>query len=106
MKSGCVVIGKIPDVVPEWMLDEENNISPNGLWFYDIRDAQKIIANVIKCYMDDSIPESYLEMAKSFENKYTMESKKEQIETLFSKYIENRIAEIEDVKNKIISQNK
>lgn len=104
IKSGCITIGKIPNVIPEWMYNEDQTgLSGSGAWFNDIRDVQKIIANAIKSTLDDTVPPELFEEMKSFENKYTVENRRSQISEVFNEYIKNRIDEINLVKEKIIN---
>lgn len=106
IKSGSITIGKIPNVIPEWMYnDEKTGLSDAGAWFDDIRDVQKIIANAIKALLDDVIPEELYTSMKKFEDMYTVENRRNEISEVFKKYTENRIAEIEAVKSKIINPN-
>ena len=102
IKSGSITIGKIPNVIPEWMYNSDKTaLTKAGVWFNDIRDVQKIIANAIKASLDDLVPEElYQEMAE-FDNKYTVENKREQIKNVFSEYVEDRINEIKSVRDKI-----
>lgn len=104
IKSGSIVIGKIPNVIPEWMYNNDNTgLNNAGVWFNDIRDAQKIIANAIKALLDDVVPEELYEAIKIFDDKYTIDSRREQITNVFGNFVEARIAEINSVKDKIIN---
>lgn len=104
IKSGSITIGKIPNVIPEWMYNEEGtNLTNAGVWFDDIRDSQKIIANVVKSFLDDKVPLELYESMKLFENKYTIENRREQINEIFNNYVENRVNEMETIKNKILN---
>lgn len=105
IKSGSIVIAKIPDVIPEWMYNEDKtNLNNAGIWFNDIRDVQKIIADVIKSSLEDNIPEELYQEMANFENKYTEEERKLQLENLFNDYIKNRISEMTIVKNNIANK--
>lgn len=107
IKSGSIVIGKTPNVIPEWMYNEERNgFSDAGVWFSDIRDIQKILANAIKAVLDDTVPQELYDSMKNFENKYTIENRADQIKDVFNNYIGNRINEMEMVKEQIIKNKK
>lgn len=107
IKSGCITIGKLPNVIPEWMYNEEKTGLTNaGVWFNDIRDSQKIIANSIKAFLSDEVPEELYEAMRTFENKYTNDNRREEIKTVFNNYVENRINEMETIKNKILNSEK
>lgn len=104
IKSGSIVIGKIPQIIPEWMYNEEKDgLNKAGIWFNDMRDVQKITENAIKAVLDDVVPNELYGEMKAFEDKYSPESRRQQISNLFETYIKNRIDEIEKVKTKVIA---
>lgn len=86
MKSGSIVIGKIPDIVPEWMINEDNSFKDNGLWFNDIRDAHRIIASVIRAWIYDEVPNEIIQEMKNMENIYTPQN---QINDIKKVYVED-----------------
>jgi hypothetical protein len=105
IKSGSITIGKVPDIIPEWMYNNDNTgLSKAGVWFNDMRDVQKITANAIKSVLDDLVPEDLYNAMKDFDNRYTMEQRKAQISNIFNKYVSSRLKEIEVVKTKAISE--
>lgn len=83
MACGNVVIGKIPENMPEWMCDKDGNLLDNGAWFFNSSNAQDLIASVIQSFLKESIPNSfYDEMNKTVSN-YTSEKQEEQIKSAF-----------------------
>ena len=102
IKSGSIVIGKIPDVIPEWMYsDDKTSISTNGLWFDNFKDVHKLIAQAIKLWLDDEIPEIITDEMVKMEDRYTVEDKQTQLLYVIETYIAERIIELKDIKNKI-----
>ncbi len=96
MKSGSLVIGKIPEVIPEWMYDDDKtSLVDNGIWFTDFRKIHNIIAQAIKLWMEDAIPETLYEEASKTALKYTVEDKVKQLNTVFGEYVTERIAELQ-----------
>jgi hypothetical protein len=85
MVSGTPVIGKIPNLKPEWM-DESN-----GIWTYQYNEIIDVLANFTQNWLEDNIsPQLYEKMLES-SKKYQDGSKFENdvIET-FNKYFETR----------------
>jgi hypothetical protein len=86
MSCGVPVIGKMPDLQPEWM--NENN----GIWITDELLLPDYIADFIQNWLEDNIkPELYTEGLKTanlFKNKQLFESN---VINMFSKYMETRI---------------
>ena len=77
MKCGVPVIGKVPNMVPEWIADK------NGMWTNNINNIVDILGNYIQAWLEDLEPqEIYEEMDKTYE-KYTEENQRESIKTYF-----------------------
>lgn len=95
MAAGNVVIGKVPENVPDWMLDDEGNLIDNGVWFFKNSDAQDAIAGVIQSFITDSIPEGLYEDAKKTAEKYKPEFQKNDIERVYKGLFEQRKKELE-----------
>ncbi len=101
---GNIVVGKVPETIPEWM-EENDEVLNNGVWFYDINEIPDILAKVIGSWMRDEIPnEIYNEMEKTAE-KYTYEKWNKNITNMISDIFEERrnyfISMKQTVENKI-----
>lgn len=90
MKSGSIVIAKIPDTTLEWMEPKPgSNTLPNCcVWFDDIRNSHRQIASVVRSWITDTVPGVIFEDAKEVSSKYT----KEQTENEFIAYLKNMVA--------------
>lgn len=107
IKSGSIVIGKLPDVIPEWIYDDKKeNILSNGLWFDNFKDIHKIIAQGIKLWLNDEIPQFIYDDMEETAKKYTPSKKKETLKTVFESYIDERITELTEVKKQFELKNK
>ena len=77
IKSGNIVIGKIPELIPEWMLSEDKTqLLDNGIWFNDINSVHKIIADVIRTWINDDIPSEITDAMKETAKKYSFDEYK------------------------------
>lgn len=102
IKSGSIVIGKIPNVIPDWMYNEDKtDFLYNGLWFNDIRDIYKLIAQAITLWMEDEIPPIMQEHMKITSSKYTDEQKLIQVKQVFGEYVTDRVKELEELINNL-----
>ena len=102
IKSGSIVIGKIPETIPEWMWNQDKtDMSTNGLWFNDFKDVHKLIAQAIKLWMDDQIPSIITDEMIKMNDKYSKEQKETQTISVIKELIEERIEELKVVINKI-----
>lgn len=110
MKCGVPVIGKVPNMVPEWITDK------NGLWTNNINNIVDILGNYIQAWLEDLEPkEVYIEMEKTCKD-YTMEEQKKSIKEYFNnltnkvaKEFEVKLKELKDMRmteNDLITNNK
>lgn len=99
MKSGVPVIGKIPNMVPEWLeeVDQQNNaiIKDNGIWTNDILKMPDLVATFIRLWLEDNIPsELYQKMNESVDGKYSIEEEKKTVEIVYNNLIQKRKMEL------------
>lgn len=107
IKSGCVVIGKIPTVIPDWMYnDDKTGISSNGIWYDNEKDVYRLLSHTIKLWLDDAIPEVITNEMVKLKDKYTFKQKQEELLTVFKSLSKDRINELQVVKNKFLENNK
>ena len=99
MKCGVPVIGKVPNMVPEWLeeVDEQNNlmIKDNGIWTNDILKLPDLVSTFIRLWLEDNIPsELYQKMEESVNGKHTMEEEIKGVETVYNNLIQKRKMEL------------
>lgn len=87
MACGNLVIGKIPENNPEWMVEENGDLKKNGIWFYNMRELPDILANVIGAVIHNSIPRRIVDEAKSTVLDYTQEKQNADIVRVFEETI-------------------
>ena len=95
MKSGVPVIGKIPDLHPEWMNED------NGIWINDETILMDVVADYIQNWLEDNIkPDLYENMEKTVK-KYSDKQKFESsVIKQFDDYITVRAEAFENQINK------
>jgi glycosyltransferase involved in cell wall biosynthesis len=85
MKSGVPVIGKVPNIAPDWMTEE------NGIWITDKTLFADVIADYIQNWLEDNInPEIQNEMKKTIELISDKQKFESSVVTLFSGYLNTR----------------
>ena len=97
MRCNNIVIGKIPETVPEWMEDEEGIIN-NGLWVYDINDIPDVLAKAIGSWMRSELPKELTTEMEKTNQRYTSEEWDKNVENLFKTIIDENINNFEEVK--------
>jgi len=69
MSSGTPVIGKVPNMLPTWMNDE------NGVWVNNENDMVDVVANFVQNWLEDNISEKLYENMLSTSNEFKNKSK-------------------------------
>ena len=95
MACGNLIIGKVPENIPAWMLNDKKQLRNNGIWFYNFRELPDLLANVLGALLHENIPqEIYDEMEKTV-SEYTQDRQNKDINEAIEKtIINNRINEL------------
>lgn len=98
MECNTPVIGKMPNMIPEWMetkdADGNYSIKNNGVWTNTTLNIPELIATYMKVWLEDSVPTEMLESIKESQGKYTTENQKEAVKNVYFGLLENRKIEI------------
>ena len=100
IRSGNIVIGKVPEHMPEWMGDE-NGLFDHGVWTYDINMIPDILPRVLGSWMQDNVPTVLYENMEKLDNLYTYETYNDNVTNIVKGYVEDRINELKDIQNLI-----
>lgn len=99
MKSGSIVIAKIPENEQKWMVsDEDINMKNCCVWFDKFEDSHRVIASVIRSWMTDNVPTVLAEEAEKVNEMYSYEATEKE----FVEYINNVLETRKDEMNKMI----
>lgn len=104
IKTGNIVIGKVPEHMPEWMGDE-NGLFNNGVWTYDLNTIPDILSRVLGSWMQDRIPETLCENMDNVDNLYIFEDYQNNVNEIINGYINDRINELKEIKTVINNKN-
>lgn len=95
MKSGVPVMGLVPNLLPEWINED------NGLWIQDLITIPDLVADFLQNWLEDNVSdkiyEGGLKTAKIYSDTDTHNKK---VTDLFSKLIDSRIENFESEYNK------
>lgn len=98
MKLGIPVIGLVPNLVPEWMNED------NGIWINNPNMLPDVIADVVQNWLEDNLnPLLYTEMEKTISNYTDLTKFNEEVVTTFSDMINTRLTNFEDQLSKFIT---
>jgi hypothetical protein len=96
MKCGIPVLGLVPNLIPEWM--NENN----GIWLNNKNQISDFIADFIQNWLEDNIKQELQdEMLKVVENLSSKEEFDKVSLELFEGYLQKRMDSFEDQLNKL-----
>jgi glycosyltransferase involved in cell wall biosynthesis len=95
MKCGVPVVGKIPNIEPEW-LDE------NGMWTYDINKLVEILATYVLAWVEGvELSDEVKEKMKDTLLPYSLDITKNNVLSIFKSLINKRVESIENALNKL-----
>ena len=99
MECGTPVIGKIPNLVPEWMEARDENGNPtiknNGVWTNTTLNIPELIATFMKVWFEDSVPTELLDSMKESTGQYTPERQEAEIKKVYGQIFAERKQEFE-----------
>lgn len=98
IRSGNIVIGKVPEKAPEWMVDDKGNLLDNGIWYNDIEDVPELISRVVGSWMQDEIPSEITDAMAETAKKYGQEKWNGDVRSLFEEIVGARRNEFEEVR--------
>ena len=102
------VIGKMPNLIPEWMetTDENGNmvINNNGIWTNTTINIPELIATYIKVWLEDSVPSDLTNGVQASKGKYTPEKQKETLKDVYFGIVENRKNELNNMMSSLIKE--
>jgi hypothetical protein len=98
MKSGSIVIAKIPDTELEWLnSDDENSAALRNccVWFDSFHEVQRQIATVVRSWVTDNVPNELFEEGKKVTELYSENKTKEDFLSYLTDLFETRKGEME-----------
>lgn len=104
IRTGNILIGKVPEHSPEWMSDDDGLLN-NAVWTYDINTIPDILSQVLGSWMQDKIPAVLYENMEKLDNLYTYETYEKKVDEIINDYINERIKEFTEIKVAIKSKN-
>lgn len=96
LKTGGIVICKIPNNIPDWMLDNEE-LSDSIVWVDNLNEVPDLLANLVAMWIRDDVPGELFDKIDSMSGLNTMDDMREDIKKVFvDKLFVERKKEIED----------
>ena len=96
MKCGVPVLGRVPNLVPSWMNQD------NGIWIGEEIKLPDFTADFIQNWLEDNIkPELYTEMDKTISEQQNQNGFNEMVDELFTGYLKTRELSFTEQLNKL-----
>jgi hypothetical protein len=96
MKAGAITVGLMPDIIPEYLLDEEGEFIENsGVWTRDLYTLPILIGDLIAKFLDDTIGDTIYTSMTNIAEKYNEESANKQVEEVYTRILQKRIDVLE-----------
>jgi hypothetical protein len=109
MKVGTIPISLIPDVTPEYLLDEtgKNPIQKDcGVWTDDFFQIPALIADTLRKFLDDEITSKTFSDFKEITDQYTPAIATEQLTSIYGEMFIERLNSFKAAKNALEEQEK
>lgn len=99
MKSGSLVMAKIPDNKLDWVMTPDGELENGCIWFDSIRQLPNMISAVVRGWITDNIPQAIINRGKEIASIYT----KEQTASELISYMQNILNERKEQLNNLIT---
>lgn len=101
LKTGNIVICKIPENTPEWML-KNDELSDAIVWVDNLDEVPDLLANLVAMWVRDDVPAELYNEIDEAAKLHTMDDMREDIKKVFvDKFFVERRKEIEDALERV-----
>lgn len=107
MKSGVIPICLKPDIMPDYMIERDENGKPakivegGGVWTENYYDLPVLIGEVLIKFLDDSITDDLYKSMDNIVANYTQEQSEKQLVEIYDEYINSRKQLLETALNPV-----
>jgi len=97
MKSGVIPICLKPDILPEYMLerDENNNVTKlvenGGIWTNEYYDLPALTGEILIKFLDDAIPQEIYDSMIKIASEYNQEISEKKLNEIYREFINEKI---------------
>lgn len=91
MRCGCIPIGLLPDITPEYLYDEKGEFNDKlGVWTYDIYSLPNFLGDVLTKFLDDSISDEIYDEMYKVSSEYNQENAEKDLIEIYSKILDDK----------------
>ena len=105
LRSGGIVLAKLPDDPTEWMLNENGELTDHIIWFEKLDDVVDMIAPVVRSWTRFEIGDEIYDEMSEFDNLYSEDAQKAEIEQVYiNTIVAKRLSDFKEVLAEIKSR--
>ena len=105
LRSGSLVLAKLPEEPTEWMLDENGELTDHIIWFEKLDDVVDMIAPVVRSWTRFEIGNDVYAEQTSFNNLYSEDAQRAEIEQVYiNTIVARRLSDFKEVLAEIKSK--
>jgi hypothetical protein len=101
MKCGSVVLGKLPNLIPNWIEENDENgnvgLKNNGVWVSSDIEIADLAGTLTKLFLEDSIPSDLTHNMCETGNSFNKELSLGELDMAFNKLTHDRVNELENL---------
>ena len=97
MKSGSILLCKVPNTELEWMQTEDGTLPNCCVWFDNYDTLHKQIASVVRSWVTDKVPDILSQEAKKVYSKFSEERTKKEFLDYLNSVLKKRKKEMEEL---------
>lgn len=107
MRSGNILIAKMPKNPISWTVEDENSTKLRDccIWFDDFNALHKQIASAVRSWTTDNVPAVIYDAGKEVVSQYSYENTKQDILNFVAATLDVRKKEMEAIKTQVLSKN-
>lgn len=97
MKSGSLVIAKLPNNKLPWVVDDNGDLNDCCAWFDNIHQLPKLIANLVRAWITDNTPTGTINNGKEIAAKFTKDVTRAKICAFVLNVLKKREVELNNI---------
>lgn len=101
MKSGSLVLAKLPNNKLPWVVDENGDLMDCCAWYDNIHQLPKLIAKLVRAWVTDNIPNDIIQTGKDAAAKFDKETTSKQIIGFVESVLSKREMELKNIISRI-----
>lgn len=97
MRCGNLVIGKVPEVLPDWAVQKDGQLRNNCIWTYDVNAIPDIVAQAVSAFLQGNDDAFTSDDVAATCQEYTIEQWNDNVEMFGRNIVKERIDDLKNV---------